>query len=92
MSSIGGLGRFFLNSLMHCLAERPPKNKNIYFWTTIDLIVISQNANAAICSCRFFFRLLPSAKNCGGRGGGLGPLVWEEIETLPTLIIYFFGQ
>jgi hypothetical protein len=30
MSSIGGLGSLFLKSLMHCLAERPPKNKKIF--------------------------------------------------------------
>jgi hypothetical protein len=40
MSSIGDLGRFFKNSLMHCLAERPPKNKNIYFEPLLLMIFI----------------------------------------------------
>jgi hypothetical protein len=27
-----GFGSLFLNSLMHCLAERPPKNKKIIYF------------------------------------------------------------
>jgi hypothetical protein len=40
MFSFGDLGRFFKNSLMHCLAERPRKIKIIYFLNTFDSFVI----------------------------------------------------